>query len=103
MGWIMTTSNTYEIGYTWVDLNTLTGIDVGTKFIIQNCGFPQDVIIAVESDTEPTAGDYDAVYIRQLDPMYKATKGSGRVWVKLYRYDRNDQSRNRTAPLRIQY
>lgn len=94
-------ATTHLIGYSWTDLNTLAGVPVGKEMLIQNVGVPADVIIAIESETEPT-NEYDGVFMKQLYPMYKVETGSGRVWVKLYRYDLQDQSKNRTAAIRVQ-
>lgn len=84
----------------WTDLNSLTGIPVGTEILLQNTGVANDVIQAAISDLMPS-GDFRGVFIKQLTPMYRVTSGEGRVWVRLYRYD-SEFNRLREAPLQVQ-
>ena len=96
----MTTVTSYEIGNDWVDLNTLTGIPVGSGMRLQNTGLAQDVIQGAISDFAPPS-DFSGVFMKQITPMYRVTEGEGRVWVRLYRYDRT-QNKLTKARLQVQ-
>jgi hypothetical protein len=63
-----------EIGGTWVDLNTVSGITVGSEFTIQNKR--SSWVLLHESSTEPLAAEMSGVYLTDL------SKSSGRCTVK---------------------
>jgi len=94
------TETAIEIGSSWTNLTTLSGIPSGTEVVLQNIGLPQDVIELATSLTEP-AIDFKGVYMKQITPMMRVTIGEADIWARLYRYDK-DQSRLRTAKVQIQ-
>jgi hypothetical protein len=93
------TENSYNIGFNWVNLNTVSGINVGNSFYIQNTGLPQDIIVLAVSAIEPDA-DFKGVnlYQKEIKPIIK---GNNTTWAKLVRIDR-DPSKVRTASINIQ-
>lgn len=93
------TVQSYNIGFEWVDLNTISGIPVGDSFHIQNTGLPQDIIVLAISATEPLA-DFKGVNLYQKESK-PVTPGGNTVWAKLVRIDR-DPSKVRTATINIQ-
>lgn len=71
-------------GSSWLDINTLGGVAVGSAFSIQNVGTA--IVYLYESSTLPTDVDgvilFDALTSGSNSLAYVST-GSQRVWVKL--------------------
>lgn len=70
------------IGSTWVSLNSLTGISIGTSFIITNKGVEW---LVLAEGTEPSAGSNDGVYLTDVsseDSSKLVTSGSLEIWAK---------------------
>ena len=97
----MATGSSFKIGRDWIDLNSVSGIPVGTELKLQNKGLPQDIIQGISSEGIPGDDEINGVFMRQLTPFYRLTSGEGRLWVRLFRYDRQPE-RLMTAPLQVQ-
>lgn len=97
----MATGTAFDIGQDWVDINTMSGIPVGTELKLQNKGLPQDIIQGLTSIEKPSDDETNGVYMKQISPFYRVTAGERRLWVRLYRYDR-PPSHVMTAPLHVQ-
>jgi len=72
-----------EIGDSWVDLNTTSGVAVGSEFIIQNK--KTTWILLYEGTDAPLSTSTAGVYLTNLDrPDGKCTVRSGslKVWAK---------------------
>ena len=70
----------------WLDLNTASGIAVGTKMVIQNKGGVD--LLVHESATEPVAGVSDGWLIhgvRQWGSTVEIPAGAIKVWVRTMR------------------
>ena len=83
------TANSYRIGKDWINLNTETGLPVGTEFILQNTGIAGDIVEIAISALQPIAG-FRGVGIFQFNPFYRVSDKAIPVWVRFIRYDRND-------------
>lgn len=89
----------YDIGFEWVDVNSLAEIPVGDSFHIQNTGLPQDIIVLAVSELKPAA-DFKGVNLYQKESK-PVSPGGNTVWAKLVRIDR-DPSKVRTATINVQ-
>jgi hypothetical protein len=72
-----------EIGDAWVDLNTTSGIAVGSEFTIQNKR--STWILLHESTSQPSANETSGVYLTNLDRpdgKGKVVTGSLKIWAK---------------------
>lgn len=86
------TNNAYKIPVTWVSLNDLTGIPIGTELMLQNVGVPGDVIDFAFSGINPVE-PFVGQAIDQIRSVCKVPKSDFEVWV---RYRRLDLSANGT-------
>lgn len=71
------------IGQTWVDINTVSGIAVGTAIAILNKGNGE--VRLIESDTIPAVDETDGLLLTTLENAYamgSADAGSIRLWAK---------------------
>lgn len=69
----------------WQDLNTLTGVAVGTAIQVQNVS--TTVVLMFESDTPPDTSSYDGMQLLPANyfDLSKAdiSSGSKKIWVRL--------------------
>lgn len=79
--------NAFIVSQTWTSLSTLTGFADGTELILQNVGFPGDIIeVAIQADQPPQA--FRGVRLDQIKSFYQISPNLDAVWV---RYTRNDE------------
>ena len=78
------TQNAWPIGKQWTDLNTLTGIAVGTEIILQCVGQRSDEIEVATSPTEPPQ-NFTGVKCMYGTPERMVTAGESTVWVRFVR------------------
>jgi hypothetical protein len=93
------TENSYNIGFDWVNLNTLSGISTGDSFYIQNTALAQDIIVLAVSATEPSI-DFKGVNLYQKE-VKQVLEGNNATWARLVKIDR-DPNEVRTASVNIQ-
>lgn len=96
----MATVNAIEIPPVWTNLNTLTGIAVGSKMYLQNVGRPGDIISLWQGETEPSATDR-GWSVDQIKDYYVVPPDGPTVWVKYYRMDPNEDLFSKTALLQV--
>jgi len=96
----MATTNAIEIPPVWTNLNTLTGIAVGTAMYLQNVGRPGDIVSVWQGDTEPAISDR-GWSIDQIKEYYAIPPDGLDVWVKYYRADINEDLFSKTALLQV--
>ena len=77
-----------EVGATWVNLNTVSGISAGTSVILQNVGHSNDIIDLVISASEPPQ-DFEGIELFQ-NAFFGVDAGENPVWAKYKRADRSD-------------
>jgi hypothetical protein len=93
------TENSYNIGFDWVNLNTLSSINTGDSFYIQNTALAQDIIVLAVSSTEPSI-DFKGVNLYQKE-VKQVLEGNNATWARLVKIDR-DPNEVRTASVNIQ-
>lgn len=93
------TLNAFTIPGTWTNVNTLTGIDVGTKLILQNVGTANDVLDLAISSTQP-ASEFEGVELFQ-NRFFNVDAGENDLWAKYKRLDRADVG-SRVTKLQVQ-
>ena len=96
------TVNDYAIGKDWINLNELTGHQVGIELVIQNVGYAGDIVEVAISDVEPIVG-FRGVGLFQFKPLYRVTESLNPTWVRFVRYDRNvNDVGNKTVLINVQ-
>ena len=78
------TTDAWPIGKAWTDLNTLTGIAVGTEIILQCVGQRSDEVEVATSTTEPLES-FVGVKCQYGNPDRHVPAGESRVWVRFFR------------------
>ena len=77
------TLNSFNIPTSWINLNTLSSIPVGTEILLQNRGKFGDVIEAAISVTEPESS-FAGIVLEQYG-FYRVDAGENDVWVRFIR------------------
>lgn len=82
------TLDAFEIGSSWVNINTLSGISPGTPVLLQNVGAVSDVIDLAISLAEPAAS-FEGIELFQ-NKFFGVDAGENAVWGRYKRADRAD-------------
>jgi hypothetical protein len=94
----MSTLNSLDVGTSWTDLNSLSGIPEGAEIFLQCTGKAGDIIDVAISESQPS-NSFRGVPIYQARGQRRVPAGSSKVWV---RYLRNDDTTPSKSVTKIQ-